>query len=70
MNDPRDICKNYHPRRSLRGCIVGRIAPIDCAGCTYYQEELVPADRNGEDVELWELNEARPWADPIKRGAE
>lgn len=47
-----DICAHFAPTQSIRGCLAGRIAHIDCgAGCTLYQPD--PLVRSEEDLKAW-----------------
>ena len=53
------VCRHFDPINTTRGCLVGRIAFVDCGpGCRSYDPERGEVDE--EIAMLWNEQEAEP----------
>ena len=55
MGDVDAVCRHF-TLGMIRGCEAGRIAPIDCPGCTSYDPDMVggiPRDEDRDRANAW-----------------
>ena len=58
MDDQLPVCRHY-TLALIRGCEAGRIAPMDCPGCSSYDPERIGGERTQHDLDresVWSQN--------------